>query len=166
MDIYLSAIFNCLSEIENVYFRQLAINTGEDIASIMNALSAGKCALSTDQIMKMNDKIGEHVITLSYLIFRMKFYGIKKLDFSQIPELDSIVQILLPFTQNESVNAVNLKKVNRVVQILADLDKNNVSARTGLGYKALRLCLVLLLFGAYASASILITLILEQISLS
>lgn len=163
MDSYVQAIGEIVEASEKVYLGRYGLSAKSNVVLAISTVSSRINELSNEEKVRMNEEVGKQIVLLSYLVFRLKYYHTKRLDFSMIPGMREVAEIALLFTERENVNSKNLRLVNKIVVALSKVDEVSMKARFGLGYRCLRLFMLLVLHGSFTNASIVATFILEQI---
>jgi hypothetical protein len=163
LDSYVKAIGDIISASEKEYFAPYKLDANCDIVKVVSTVSKGVSKVSNETKMLMNEEVGKQVVLLSYLIYRLKFHETRRLDFSNFPAMTEVAEILLLFTEKKNINPSNMKLINKVVLVMSKVDEASMKARYGLGYRSLRLFMLMLLHSSYTNASIVATFILEQL---
>lgn len=163
MDSYVKALGSIVSESEKEYLAPFSLGANDSIVKIIETVSKGITKIPKSTKVSKNEEVGRQIVLLSYLIYRLRFHGTKRLDFSNFPAMRELAEIVLRFTEKGGITGENLRSVNKIVTILSKVDERSTKARYGLGYRYVRLFMLLLLYGSYTNASIVANLILEQL---
>lgn len=134
-----------------------------DVTEVVKLVGDGVVSLSKEEIYRRNVEVGKHMVLLAYLSTRLRFFGKVKLDYSVYPCMDVVANTLLSFTKKEMITQDILRELNKTVLVLSEVDYKFVNHRCGLGYRFLRLFLIMALYGSYCNASIIAVLILDQL---
>ena len=110
----------------------------------------------------MNASAGRALVPLSYTRDRLDYYNKKRLDYSRYPGMLEVSSVLLKFTHVETVNEDSLRNINMIIEVLTEIDSRYMNFRGGLGYRYLRIFVVLAVFGNYFNAAIVARFILYQ----
>lgn len=133
-----------------------------DMVDVMNYCANQIDISPTDAVKELNRRIGRKMVLLSYVSSRLTFFGKKRLDYSAYPCMTEVAKALLAFTSKASLNVDALQRLDNVLIVMDELDRKDKEIRKSLGYRYLRLFLVLALYGSYCNASIVASFILEQ----
>lgn len=167
MDSYLATLSNIVTEVEKVY--QLQSGTADSIRyvdmsmkELMIVLNTRVATLDKEEITSMNASAGRALVPLSYTRDRLDYYNKKRLDYSRYPGMLEVSSVLLKFTHVETVNEDSLRNINMIIEVLTEIDSRYMNFRGGLGYRYLRIFVVLAVFGNYFNAAIVARFILYQ----
>lgn len=168
MDSYLASLSSIVTEVEAAYQLQSGNESSVryadlEIKDLINVLNSRVSALDKVEITNMNTKAGNSLVLLSYVSARLDYFGKKRLDYSKYPGMQCVVEVLLNFTKPERINENVLRSVNAIVELLAEIDERYINYRGGLGYRYLRLFVILILFGNYFNAAVVASFILSQL---
>ena len=165
-DIYAESLNRILNELESIY----GIKTVDKNNNLLRNLNIIDCMVNLKELIKevsgeKKDKIQKKtlksVIHLGYISLRMKYYKKIRLDFSKYPNMGEVASILLLFTSKVK-NSNDIKRLNSIVVVLAQIDKKTAKARYAMGYRFLRIFIVMALYGHMVHASIVADFILNQ----
>lgn len=167
-DVVFQTMGNIVNEAEKIYLAPFQLDASNDIKTIVTKVSVGASQTPKNQKVVANEEVGRKIVLLAYLILRSKFRGEHRLDLRSIPVLSEVSEILLIFTEkknvvNKDTFQDNMRQLNKLTLVLSKVDETSMKARYGLGYRYLRLFILLTLFGSYTNASIVATFILEQL---
>lgn len=163
--------FNKLSEIaagiESVYgldkANQLEVSYSKlDIETVLSYSAQRSASLAAAQRNEQNAAAGRETVLLSYITVRLEFYGKYVLSYENYPYLGETAEILLNFLRKETITQARLRDLNRIIEILAELDKKYVSYRFSLSYRYLRLFIIMIVYENYWNASVVARLLLMQ----
>ena len=166
-DVYTKVLSTILNELENIYglkeinakgTRKLCdLNIEDCLLQLKDSISH-----STKETRKNNDrKALKSIIYLSYVSHRMKFHKKIRLDYSRYPNMGQVSEILLVFTK-KIVKSDELKKINSIIVILSQIDAKTAKMRNAMGYRFLRIFIVILLNGNISHARVIADFILNQ----
>lgn len=162
-DFYVKNLNVILNDLESVYgLKTVDTSFGKPLCN----LGIKDCLTQYQKIRKTdsrfyNEEALRSVAHLSYLSARMRYYGKIRLDFSRYPKMGKVADTLIVFTTRCN-DAAELKKVNGVVVVLAEVDQKMAKAKFASGYRFLRLFVIMLLNGNATHASIVADFILNQ----
>lgn len=166
-DIYATALNTILNDLENVYGLK-ELNKKEtrkmcdlDIDECLLELKERISSSTKEQRQERDKKALKSIVHLSYISSRMHFYRKIRLDYSKYPNMGEVSSILLMCTSKIS-DPQCFKKVNSIVVILDQIDKKTAKMRNAMGYRFLRIFIVILLNGNISHASIIADFILNQ----
>lgn len=167
-DSYFNKLTEIVTDLENLYELNKENELGlvwvkANITDIVKHVQQSQKERSKDEIYELNKVAGKQVILLSYLSQRLHFFGKSELSFKDYPFLKEIVDILMRFTKRSSISGDSMRKVNRVIAILSDIDAKYVQFRFSLGYRYLRIFITMLLYQNFWNASVIANMIIEQI---
>lgn len=166
-DVYSTALNKILNGLENTYglkeyntdqTRLLCdLDITDCLFNLKNELSSVNSKMRDDR----NKKALADIVHLSYISSRMKYYKKIRLDYSKYPNMGKIASILLLFT-GRIKSSDDMKKINAIIIVLSQIDKKTAKARHAIGYRFLRIFIVILLNGGTAHASVVADFILNQ----
>ena len=167
VDAYRDALANVVKDIENAYnLKSYSINGSSylnaDIVDLIAEINKDIKSLDKREIQNRNVAAGQATALLPYISRRCIFYGKKRLDFSHYPSLDKIAPILLAFTKAQEIKSSYLTEVNKIVQLLSEIDMRFINFRGGLGYRYLRIFVILVIYGNFSNASCVADFIINQ----
>lgn len=167
VDPYRDALANVVKDIENAYkLKSYNINGGSylnaDITDLIKAITEDIKSLDNREIQSRNATAGMATALLPYISRRCTFYKKKRLDFSHYPALDKIAPVLLTFTKADEIKADYLSEVNKIVQLLSEIDMRFINFRGGLGYRYLRIFVILVYYGNFSNAACVADFIINQ----
>lgn len=113
------------------------------------------------KVVYLEQKALKSIVHLSYISHRMKFYKKIRLDYSKYPNMGQVSEILLIFT-SKITKSEELKKINSIIVILSQIDAKTAKMRNAMGYRFLRIFVVILLNGNISHASVIADFILNQ----
>lgn len=168
MDKYLVELNRIATDIEHLCGLSLITADGVavgamDMDDVVAYCSQNSSKLSPTALKDLNVGVGRKAVLLSYLSDRLHFYGKKKLDFSAIPCMKELASLLIQFTEKKNLSNDLLKGLNRSVMILTEVDHKDRTVKKTLGYRFLRIFLLLVVYGNNCNASVVANLILEQL---
>lgn len=167
-DTYLTKLEQIVASIEGIYGLTAKSELGleywkADMTDVISAVSIAASGMSKENVHARNVAAGKQVVLLAYVKERMSYYKKKKLDFSSFPCMQIIAQILLAFTSRDRITVDSVKDLNKIVFIMSEIDAKDVKCRYLLSYRYLRIFIIMALYGNYCNASVIASLILEQI---
>lgn len=166
-DVYSQTLSTILNDLEDVYGLKRIESDGTrklcelDIDECLLQLKDSISSCTREQRKEMDKKALKSIVYLSYVSNRMRFYSKIRLDYSKYPNMGDISAVLLLFTKKVT-NPDDFKKINSIVVILNQIDKKTAKMRNAMGYRFLRIFVVILLNGNTAHASIIADFILNQ----
>lgn len=165
-DSYFVELCSIADEVEKAYSLQGTDNLKDkEIDSVVNVVMQKVKVLDKQTRFTCNEKAGKQIVVLSYLSHRLQYYELRKLDYKQYPFKKKIAEILLLYCNRQSVDAAAISKVLDVVTVLKAMDTKSPKYKYSLGYRYLRILVVLILMGSYYNASIVATFVIEQMIL-
>jgi hypothetical protein len=135
----------------------------DDIIDVVKYIKGNLKQQDPSKVYDINVSAGKSLVLLSYVSSRMKFFNKKRLDYSAYPYMKTVCKVLLNFTSSSTVNVDNVKLVNKIIVILSKIDERFVQYRYGLGYRYLRIFIIMILYGNYTNAAVVADFILNQI---
>ena len=157
-DVYTKALSTILNDLENVYGLKTVDKTG---TRKLCDLDVEECLLQLQDSITHSTKALKSIVHLSYISHRMKFYKKIRLDYSKYPNMGQVSEILLIFT-SKITKSEELKKINSIIVILSQIDAKTAKMRNAMGYRFLRIFVVILLNGNISHASVIADFILNQ----
>lgn len=168
-DSYIEQLAKIVQEAEIAYkLNNLKVNNANyldaDIGELMSIITDDIKSLSKQEIQNRNIKAGKAIALLPFISMRLRFYNKKRLDFSHYPAMDTVAKILLTFTRADAIqkDANAIRDVNKIVQLLSEIDARFINFRGGLGYRYLRIFVILVYYGNYVNAACVADFILNQ----
>lgn len=165
-DSYIVALSDIISDLENIYGLTEQVNGTYlwkfDIIDVIQAVKSKRNSIDSAIEYDMNIAAGKATVLLSYVSARMTFFNKKRLDYSSYPAMKTVGNILIQFTNSSTVTKDTIKLVNKIIVVLSQIDNKYVNHRYGLGYRYLRIFIVLILYGNYTNASVVADFILNQ----
>lgn len=166
-DSYAEELAKIIYNLEVIYGLKQVVNGTElikcDINSVLQHVKAERAKLGASQQYNANLQAGESLVLLSYVSMRMKYYNKKRLDFSNYPYMDMIAKILIKFTYGGTVTKEAILELNKIIVIMSQIDDNFVVHKFGLGYRYLRIFIILILYGNYPNAAVVADFIINQL---
>ena len=166
-DVYTKALSTILNDLENVYglktvdktcTRKLCdLDVEECLLQLQDSITHSTKAIRSEK----DRKALKSIVHLSYISHRMKFYKKIRLDYSKYPNMGQVSEILLIFT-SKITKSEELKKINSIIVILSQIDAKTAKMRNAMGYRFLRIFVVILLNGNISHASVIADFILNQ----
>lgn len=166
-DVYTKALSTILNDLENVYGLKTVDKTGtrklcdldveECLLQLQDSITHSTKATRSEK----DRKALKSIVHLSFISHRMKFYKKIRLDYSKYPNMGQVSEILLIFT-NKITKSEELKKINSIIVILSQIDAKTAKMRNAMGYRFLRIFVVILLNGNISHASVIADFILNQ----
>ena len=166
-DSYILKLGEIASEIEKAYglaeVNEMGLAYAKlDIEDVISHVSGELKKLPKEEVFKRNQSAGRAVVLAAYISGRLSFFGKVKLDYSEYPRMSVVAGILLAFTKKKTVTEYNYRQLNKIITVLAKVDQKFINHRFGLGYRYLRIFLLLILYGSYSNAGIIASFILDQ----
>lgn len=166
-DIYAQALSQILNDLETVYGLKRMNEEGSsklcdlDIDECLMQLKVILASSTKEQSEERDRKALKSIVHLSYVSSRMRFYRKVRLDYSKYPNMGEISSVLVLFTQRIE-DMESFRKINSIVVILNQIDQKTAKMRNAMGYRFLRIFVVILLSGNLSHASIVADFILNQ----
>lgn len=169
-DIYMEKLKETVTGLEELY--GLMQNNADgipymrmDIEDVMEYVNSTVSGMPDTQRVAKNTQAGRSVVLLCYLNHRLKYFGKSRLDYSAYPRADVIAEVLRDFLKKVDVTEVSVRNMNKLITILASIDKSFAQHKMGLAYKYLRLFVIMVVYGNYGNAGVLADLIINQLIL-
>lgn len=106
---------------------------------------------------------GEYLTSLCYLDSLCNYHRVSVLDFSKHKHLDTLANLLIPFTKKIDINKSSIETIDSIILYLALLEKQAMSVINSMAYRYLRLFISLAGKSDYAHSSIVANFILNQL---
>lgn len=113
--------------------------------------------------LELLSKSGYFLTTLCFIKSICSFKRISLLDFSEVPRVDALAQLLIPFLKRENITEEIELNINYVVQYLKVLESKNSNFLNSMSYRYLRLFVTLANARYFKLASIVADFIIDQI---
>lgn len=162
MDSYGKELTEIAQAIEKTYGISDAMKDASDIVSIINGVNDVVLSLDAKELAARNEEVGKSVVLISYLSCRLIYFESVRLDYGNFPMLCEVAEILDKFQDKKNFNKC-VAQLNKIIQVLSALDTKSVKARSGLGYRYLRIFVVLVMYRSSCNAAIVASFILSQI---
>ena len=162
MDSYGRELTEIAQSIEKAYGISDALKNASDIASVISTVNSVVLSLDAKALAARNEEVGKSVVLISYLSCRLKYFESVRLDYGNFPMLREVAEILDKFQDKKNFNKC-VAQLNKIIQVLNALDTKSVKARSGLGYRYLRIFVVLVMYRSSCNAAIVASFILSQI---
>lgn len=162
MDSYGRELTEIAQAIEKAYGISDALKNASDIASVISTVNNVVLSLDAKALAARNEEVGKSVVLISYLSCRLKYFESVRLDYGNFPMLREVAEILDKFQDKKNFNKC-IAQLNKIIQVLDALDTKSVKARSGLGYRYLRIFVVLVMYRSSCNAAIVASFILSQI---
>lgn len=170
-DSYFVKLEEILQSVEQIYGLNevnelnLAVNK-LDITDILSITQQNVKNKKSEEIYKMNEEVGKQIILLSFLMQRLQFFKKLELSFSNYPLMSEIIEILSLFLSHDTISEDAIRKLNRIVAIIETIDKKYIKFRFALGYRYVRIFIIMILYKNYINASIVASLIISQVAIA
>lgn len=162
MDSYVKSLTEIAQSIESTYGITEIAKAASDIASIINGVDKLVLSLDAKEIASRNEEVGKSIVLLSYLSFRLEYFESVRLDFGNFPVMQEVAEILDLFQNKKNFNRCAVQ-INKVIQVLDAVDSKSMKARSGLGYRYLRIFVVLVMYRSSCNAAVVAQFILKQL---
>lgn len=164
MDSYISAFSSSIKRLEECYgLRGDSKLHTLKMAQFKPRFEQLLDGLSTEDLKQRNQSASTQFAIISYMDFRLKFYGITRLNFTRYKRINEIVRILLPFCNASRISMQNKLAVGELCLMLSEFDEEDATVMQTLSYMYLRIFIVLVLCENYCDASIIADLLLSQL---
>lgn len=168
MDKYLVELSQIADEVEKLCGLQLVSDAGIpvqelDMDDVVVFCDKNSAQLPQQAMNDLNVNVGRQVVKISYICARLRYYGKKKLDFSDIPCMSDVAKILLGFTEKKNLREQSLVGLNKLVLVLSEVDRKDRVLKNALSYRYLRIFLVLMVYGCNCNAGVIANFIIEQL---
>ena len=169
-DMYNKKLSQVLNNIEDVYGLRTEGADGKPITlSGINVFLSEMLVklkhMSEAEKRKCKQTMGAHAAELQFIATYLRFYNTVKLSFKQIEGIREVTDVLLRFLHVDT-KSENMKYLNVIVRVLVTLDVKNPNSVNSLGYRYLRVFVLLAITADLVSASIVAEFLLNQIGLS
>lgn len=162
-DSYTSYLIKIVSELERIY--EVPVSGLEnDIKSVIKVMDQNAVSAPSSVISEKNTEAGKQIVLLAYITARMSYFESVRLDFSMFPAMQEVADILNLYRDRKNFNRC-ARRMNEILKVLADADMHSAKARQGLGYRFLRMFVILVMYRNSCNASIVATMLLEQMIL-
>lgn len=161
MDKYVVELSRIITELEGLCGITDTMTGG--IEEVLNQCGEKFSSLPQGALKDLNFSVGHRILQLSYTKDRLAYYGKRKLDYSNYPMIRETAKALLAFTDKRQVNKNMLNELNTIIIILSGIEVKDPSVTGTLGYRYLRIFLVLVVYGLFCNASIVSRFIIEQL---
>ncbi len=162
-DSYTTHLIKIVSELERIYDVPV-MNLENDIRSIIKAVDKQAVESSAQLVSERNTEAGKQIVLLSYLNYRMIYFESIRLDFSIFPAMQTVADLLDLYRDRRNFNRC-ARQINEIIRVLAEVDTRSAKARQGLGYRFLRIYVILVMYRNSCNASIVANMLLEQMLL-
>lgn len=169
-DMYNKKLSQVLNNIEDVYGLRAEGADGKVIAvsginSFLSETLVKLKHMSEAEKRKCKQTMGAHAAELQFIATYLRFYNTVKLSFKQIEGIREVTDVLLRFLHVDT-KSENMKYLNVVIRVLVTLDVKNPKSVNTLGYRYLRVFVLLAITADLVNASIVAEFLLNQISLA
>lgn len=106
---------------------------------------------------------GEYLTSLCYLDSLCNYHRVSVLDFSKHRHLDTLANLLIPFTKKTDINKSSVETIDSIILYLALLEKQSISVINSMSYRYVRLFISLVGKSDYAHSSLVANFILNQL---
>lgn len=165
-DQYISVLGETVVKLETIYGMKNIVDgtrvsdmSMRDIVQYYNDVIR---AQSKEALTALNAKAGRELAILSYVSQRMTYFNKKRLDFSHYPNMKTVANVLIGFTNYKKISERTIRNINKIISLLVDIDEKYINYRNGLSYRYLRIFVIHVMFGNYCNASIIADFILHQ----
>lgn len=163
MDTYVDALNGIAEIVENIYgITNSNIVGNNDIACVISGMDKLIMSMDASEMARKNEEVGRQIVLLAYVSERLSYFESVRLDFSMFPVMDEVVNILRSFTDKKNFNRC-VRQVNKLIKVLEEVDATSVKARYGLGYRYLRIFIVLVMYRSSCNAAIVSKFIARQV---
>lgn len=109
------------------------------------------------------NKISAMINPLYKITFVCQYKSVKKLNYADYANMDSVKDILFLYTVETSITQEAIVACNIIADVISDIDTTRQHYRNSLSYKFLRAFLLVVIIGDYVSASCIAMFILTQL---
>lgn len=134
-----------------------------DLKPVINHVREKVHAMTPVARVDLLNKLSETVQPLYKITSVCQFKSVKKLNYSEYANMDSVCDVLMLYTIEMCITADATKACNIVADVISDIDSTKPAYKNSLSYKFLRMFLLLVIVGDYVTASCIATFILTQI---
>ena len=146
-DQYISVLGETVVKLETVYGMKNAVDgtrisdmSMRDIVQYYNDVIRTQ---SKEALVALNAKAGRELAILSYVSQRMTYFNKKRLDFSHYPNMKTVANVLIGFTNYKKISERTIRNINKIISLLVDIDEKFVNYRNGLSYRYLRIASII-----------------------
>lgn len=166
-DNYYNKLSEIADSIEEIYQlkqqNQLGVSYNKlGISTVIDYVRKQAEGMDSAQLGEYNLQVGRYTVLLAYLMERLSFFQKYEFSFESYPYLDIIADILIQFVRRNTITSDSLRQVNKIIEIMQDIDTKYVKFRFSLSYRYLRLFVLLILYRNYLNASIIAKMLLGQ----
>ncbi|GAA0101708.1 hypothetical protein UT300012_24230 [Paraclostridium bifermentans] len=169
-DMYTKKLTEALNSIEDVYGLRMEGANGKPIVisginTFLSEMLVKIKHMSDAEKKQCKKKMGAHVAEVQYIASYLRFYNTVKLNFSQIEGIREVTDVLLRFLHVDRTGK-NMQYLNVLNRTLQTLDVKNPKTVNSLGYRYIRVFVLLAITADLVNASIVAEFLLNQISLA
>lgn len=161
-DSYTNLLTTVIKELEDVY--GISAFSENNIIDVINNTDDIVMKSSAADIAAKNVEAGKQVILVSYVFFRLGYFESVRLSFELFPAMDRVLEILDLFRDKRKFNK-SIRQLNQIIGIMAEVDNNSAKGRYGLGYRYLRIFIILVMYKSSCNASVIANFIIQQVML-
>lgn len=168
MSKYSAELIRIISDIEELFCLNSNIVSGtplvqQSIDEVLDFSLQEAQSLPAEALKALNVSVSRKVVLLSYTNARMKFFGKKEIDFSNMPCLYEVATVLLQYTSKKSITQDALDSIDKCVLVLESMESHGSSCvKDTISYRILRVFILCVLYGLLCNAGILADLIISQ----
>lgn len=161
-DSYTNLLTTAIQTLEDIYGVSSVKET--NIVSIINGVDKIILNSSVEEITARNVEAGKQIVLVSYVFFRLGYFESARLSYDLFPAMDKVLEILDLFRDKRKFNK-SVRQLNQIIGIMAEVDNNSAKGRWGLGYRYLRIFIVLVMYKSSCNASVIANFIIQQVML-
>ena len=121
-DQYISVLGETVVKLETVYGMKNAVDgtrisdmSMRDIVQYYNEVIRTQ---SKEALVALNAKAGRELAILSYVSQRMTYFNKKRLDFSHYPNMKTVANVLIGFTNYKKISERTIRNINKIISLL------------------------------------------------
>ena len=161
-DSYTNLLTTAIGSLEEIYGVLSVKET--DIVSVVKGIDNIIMNSDAEDIAVRNAEAGKQIVMVSYVFFRLGYFESVRLFYDLFPAMDRVLEILDLFRDKRKFNK-SVRQLNQIIGVLAEVDSTSSKGRWGLGYRYLRIFVILVMYKSSCNASVIANFIIQQVML-
>ncbi len=161
-DSYTNLLTTAIGSLEEIYGVLSVKET--DIVSVVKGIDNIIMNSDAEDIAVRNAEAGKQIVMVSYVFFRLGYFESVRLFYGLFPAMDRVLEILDLFRDKRKFNK-SVRQLNQIIGVLAEVDSTSAKGRWGLGYRYLRIFVILVMYKSSCNASVIANFIIQQVML-
>ena len=161
-DSYTNLLTTAIGSLEEIYGVLSVKET--DIVSVVKGIDNIIMNSDAEDIAVRNAEAGKQIVMVSYVFFRLGYFESVRLFYDLFPAMDRVLEILDLFRDKRKFNK-SVRQLNQIIGVLAEVDSTSAKRRWGLGYRYLRIFVILVMYKSSCNASVIANFIIQQVML-